>query len=547
MKSTGLMCLSGLLLVCGMAAGNQDSGFSGRASHPLFYTFDRCVACHNGLAAPRGGDASIGTDWQPSMMANASRDPYWHAAVRREVLDHPAVAAEIEDECSVCHMPMARTEAKAAGQKFGIFAHLPAGPGNSRADLLAADGVSCTACHQIQDKGLGQKDSYTGGFVIDVQLPVGQRSIFGPYVVDKGRTRVMQSSSDFEPRQASHVTGSEFCATCHTLYTHALGPDGKILGQLPEQVPYLEWRHSGYSPYRSCQSCHMPVVDGEMAISSVLGQPRNRLARHVFRAGNFFMPRIFARYRDQLAVNAQLQGLDAASRRTVEHLETEAARLAILSAKVEANKLLTEISIENLAGHKLPSAYPSRRAWIHFTVRDRQGQVVFESGALQPDGSISGNDNDSDASLYEPHYEEIDNSGKVQVYESVMADADGRPTTGLLTGLRYIKDNRLLPMGFDKTTAAEDIATQGDAQGDGNFTSGGDRIRYSVDLRQAADPFTVQVEIWYQPIGYRWAQNLRRQRAEETDRFVSYYESMAGASAVILARTAINIPQRTNP
>lgn len=235
-------------------------------------------------------------------------------------------------------------------------------------------------------------------------------------------------------------------------------------------------------------------------------------------------------------MTASLQELDAASRRTVEHLETDTARLAITSVAISPEKLVAEISIESLAGHKLPSAYPSRRVWVHFTVCDRQGDVIFESGAFRPDGSIRGNDNDADPGQYEPHYDEIDNPGKVQVYEAIMIDADGRPTTGLLTGLRYIKDNRLLPLGFDKATAPEDIATQGNARKDGSFGGGGDRIRYSVSLGKTADPCTVQAELWYQPISFRWAQNLRRQKAEETDRFVSFYDSMANASAVVLAR-----------
>ena len=81
----------------------------------LFVTADRCMGCHNGLVTPTGEDVSMGSDWRPSMMANSARDPYWQASVRRETIAHPEVAAAIQDECSACHMPMMRFEAKTAG------------------------------------------------------------------------------------------------------------------------------------------------------------------------------------------------------------------------------------------------------------------------------------------------------------------------------------------------------------------------------------------------------------------------------------------------
>ena len=62
------------------------------------------------------------------------------------------------------------------------------------------------------------------------------------------------------------------------------------------------------------------------------------------------------------------------------------------------------------------------------------GRVVFESGAVAPNGAIAGNDNDADAVGVEPHHTEIRASEQVQIYESMMGDAAGRPTTGLLTG-----------------------------------------------------------------------------------------------------------------
>jgi hypothetical protein len=188
-----------------------------------------------------------------------------------------------------------------------------------------------------------------------------------------------------------------------------------------------------------------------------------------------------------------------------------------------------------MAGHKLPTAYPSRRAWLHLTVVDANGRAVWESGALRPDGAIVGNDNDRDASLFEPHYAEISRPDQVQVYEPIMVDWRDRVTTGLLYGVRYVKDNRLLPRGFDKDSAEEDIAVQGRAAQDADFRGGGDRVRYLVDLEDAQGMFTVTAELWYQTIGYRWAHNFESHSAPEIERFVGYYDTMASGSAVLIA------------
>ena len=94
-------------------------------SEPHFRTSDRCFACHNGLLSPTGEDIS-------------SRDPYWQAGIRRETLDHPESKALIEDECSKCHMPMARYEAMLHGKEGTVFDHFPL---NDYTEL-AADGVS---------------------------------------------------------------------------------------------------------------------------------------------------------------------------------------------------------------------------------------------------------------------------------------------------------------------------------------------------------------------------------------------------------------------
>jgi hypothetical protein len=178
--------------------------------------------------------------------------------------------------------------------------------------------------------------------------------------------------------------------------------------------------------------------------------------------------------------------------------------------------------------------------WLHVLVSDANGAKVFESGALNADGSIQGNDNDADAARFEPHYREIQRADQVQIYESVLGDPNGRVTTALLSAVRYLKDNRLLPRGFDKSTATPEIAVLGDALEDPSFTDRGDDVLYRIDAGTARGPFAVTVELLYQPIGYRWAHNLEPYDAAEPQRFVGYFKSMQSDSAVILARARLN-------
>ncbi len=121
-----------------------------------------------------------------------------------------------------------------------------------------------------------------------------------------------------------------------------------------------------------------------------------------------------------------------------------------------------------------------------------------------------------------------------------MVDRNGQPTTGLLNALRYGKDNRLLPKGFDKNTADDEIAVVGPARNDPNFVGGGDTIHYSIPLGNAQGPFRLEVEMMFQPISYRWAHNLEKYDAMEPQRFVGYYNTMSAGSAVRLARAFVN-------
>jgi hypothetical protein len=300
-------------------------------------------------------------------------------------------------------------------------------------------------------------------------------------------------------------------------------------------VPYQEWLHSDFKATESCQSCHMPIVTQSTRIASVLGEARDAVSRHDFRGANFFMLGIFNRFRSDLAVVAQSAELDNAIARTKSFLQTTAATVALENVTLADGRLGADVVVRNLSGHKLPTAYPSRRVWLRVVVRDAAGRDVFVSGAVEPTGAIAGNDNDADATRFEPHYREIDSPDKVQIYEPILGTPTGAVTTGLLSATVYLKDNRIAPRGFDKATAPADVAVHGEARADPDFVGGQDRVRYRIDVTNAIRPFTIDAEVWYQSIGFRWAQNLRGYTAAEVQRFVRYYEQMAPASAIRLA------------
>ena len=533
------ICVIAVLTASNAVAARRDRNSPHESA--FFVTSDRCIACHSTLSTAGGEDISIGYDWRSTIMANSGRDPYWHAAVRREVTDHPIAQTAIEDKCSTCHMPMMRFDAAAAGGNGQVFANIaPNGPAHRE----AFDGVSCTVCHQIEAANLGTHASLDGGFEIDKTKALGERTIFGPNSVDAGRQSVMRSATQYVPNEGQHIQQSELCATCHTLYTTVLDEAGQTIGELPEQVPYQEWSHSDYRSTRSCQSCHMPVVAEETPFTSILGQPRPHFSQHTFRGGNAFILGILNKHRGELGVIALPQELDTAVRETKDYLKTS-ARLSIDSASRKGNVLDIDVGIASQSGHKLPTAYPARRVWLHVTVKDAAGAVVFESGAWRPNGSIVGNDNDVDGTKCEPHYTEITSPEQVQIYESVMVDPNGQVTTGLLRGMRYIKDNRLLPRGFDKTTADPEVAVHGGALEDQDFVGGGDHVRYRVDVgRRPAGALHVQADLVYQSIGFRWAENLKAYDTPETNRFVGYYAESVVDSVMPLASAAVTVPAR---
>jgi hypothetical protein len=511
------------------------------ASHPdakdEFHTADRCVACHNGLKTPGGEDISIGLQWRASVMANSARDPYWQGSVRRESIDHPESSAAVQDECANCHMMEQHLIDKSENRETEVFSRLPL-RAKHKNDRFAEDGVSCSVCHQIETTGLRTDQAFNGNVVVAGASDKNNRFEYGPFIVDAGHKRIMQSSTKgFVPQAGPQVRDAALCGSCHTLFTVARGPGGKPLGQFPEQMPYLEWQHSDYNNKQTCQDCHMPQVADAVPVTALYGPKRVGMHRHVFIGGNFLLQDMLNQHRDELDVAALPDQLQDAANRTRGFLSSQSAHVDLLEARKSTNEFSFVVKVQNLTGHKLPTAYPSRRAWLHITVNDNSGRTVFESGALNPNGSIVGNDNDADPLKYEPHYSEITQPDQVEIFEPILGDSQGHVTTGLLNATGYLKDNRILPSGFDKATADKNIAVVGSAHDDPAFTGGVASVRFTIKS-PATGPYQVKAELWYQPIGFRWAHNLEPYKAAEPQRFVSYYEADSRKTAIILAEAS---------
>lgn len=507
----------------------QAAKFSGQSLPTertnLFAGSGLCAVCHTAMTDSAGANVSIDIAWRTTMMANSARDPYFQASVRGEILSNPSLQGVIEDTCSKCHTPMARFTVNAAGDKGKLFDDGFLNANNSQ-HTLALDGVSCTLCHQIRAENLGQPSSFDAGFVIDTSTPPGNRLVYGPFSITDAQATVMKASSGFTPTQGPQIKQAELCATCHTLYTPYVDDSGKVVGQFPEQMPYLEWQNSTYNGKQVCQDCHMPLAQGGVKLSVTGGDPRSPFFQHTFVGGNTYVINILRMFGADLGVTASSDQFDAKLASMNDYYATRVATLSLDHTTLNGTKLSTDVIVKNLAGHKFPTGFPSRRAWLHVTVRDADGRVIFESGAVKPDGMIVGNANDSDPTNFEPYFSEITSSDQVQIYEAIMGDTDGKVTTTLLRGAAYLKDDRLLPLGFDKAKAVKDIQVVGDAAGAKDFVGGSDTVHYVVDLGAAKGPFTLTAELLYQSIGYRWAQNLKQYNSPETARFLGYYASV---------------------
>ncbi|MBE0686332.1 MAG: hypothetical protein IH585_10055 [Anaerolineaceae bacterium] len=506
----------------------------------LFKPSSNCSACHQGMKDTLGNDVAINTEWQSSVMANAARDPYYLASVRMETKESPQFAEAIEEKCAICHAPMARLSNDATGESTILLGMQGILAAQHPLYDLAVDGVSCTVCHQIPEN---PADDYrhSSDLAIDLDLSASERFIYGAFPISEQNVNIMKSASGYSAVQSEHVRESAVCATCHELYLNYIKEDSSLSSGdelFYEQTPYSEWLVSDFADESSCQDCHMPSAEGAAPISNIT--PENLyepFARHTFTGGNVFMLNLFGEFSEELGFPGSIAALDQHNARTEDSLQNQTASLAVSALELTDDTLSFEVAIDVLTGHKFPTSFPSRRTWLHVTVSDAQGKVIFESGGYEETGEILGNANDENPEVFEPHYELISAPDQVQIYEPIMKNVAGEVTTFQMLATGYLKDNRLLPSGFDKQNPPPVSSVIGEAMQDSSFTGGSDSITYQIQTEGASGPFTVQVELLYQSVSYRWALNVLESQTEESQTFGRMLEQTKNIPVVIASQT----------
>ncbi len=503
----------------------------------FFATSSKCNNCHafdsTGRASvdSQGNDVNVVDDWRASMMANSARDPFWRAKVSHEVLVNPSHKVDIETTCTTCHAPLGHYRAVLNGAEHYLIDDM-------LQDTFGLDGVSCGACHHQSDEMIGQLNS--GNLNFDTS-----RVIYGPYLFPFEQP--MEVFVGYKPVWSEHINDAGLCASCHTLIVKSLDLEGNPTGNsYVEQATYHEWLNSDYNTMDvSCQSCHVPRLDEKIIIARSIGPVTGRepYGLHEFAGANTFMLNLMKENKEALGIPATDANFDSTLTYTYEMLQQKTLQLDLQMDSLGSDTAYFSMTLLNRAGHKFPSGYPSRRAFIEFVVLAENGDTLFQSGVLDNTYEVKGMD-----SHYEPHYDIIRSPDQVQIYELVNGDVEGQFSTVLERGFQALKDNRLPPLGFTRNHPVYDTTQiAGRALDDADFNqldgqegSGGDRIRYHIPLGDyAGGTISVSARVLYQSLPPKWMAEMFATSTPEIETFREMYDK-ADQSAVEIANRSLD-------
>ncbi|TNE54880.1 MAG: hypothetical protein EP344_13910 [Bacteroidetes bacterium] len=510
-------------------------------SNILFPTSRTCSGCHGldstglALVTSSGQDVNIYDDWRSTMMANSARDPFWRAKVTHEILVNPSHSLELQDKCTSCHAPAGHYQAKLKRKQTHYTLY------EMYADTLGLDGVTCQACHAQAPNQLGSLHS--GELYFDTNYI---RVAYGPY--DVPFVPPMRDFVGITPLYGAHMGDAGLCAGCHTLITNTVDLSGAFTGgTFIEQATYHEWLNSRYDDDHgniTCQGCHIPQLLDEIIISANYQflTPQFPFGVHELAGANVTMLELMKANLDKLGIPATEAQFDSTIAATLRMLQQKTLDLELVPRILDGDTAYFDLKLVNKAGHKFPSGYPARRAWVEFEVKNASGETVFHSGRYDPEFRIQ----DEDAN-FEPHYDVINHPEQVQIYEMVPGDVAGNFTNVLERGAFPLKDNRLVPQGFlrsdpvyDTTQIIGRAGTDADFNLDGSGTegSGSDVLHFHIPINGYTGTFSVSAKIWYQSLPPKWMDPMFAVSTPEIDSFRVMFDA-ADRSPVLIGTVSL--------
>jgi hypothetical protein len=412
-----------------------------------------CTGCHGNYDSR--GNVEPGPTWQGAMMAQATRDPLFWAAL--DVANHDV--PDVGDFCLRCHAPGAWLAGRSAppggsADGCGLLGNLDEQNGDF-------DGVTCHVCHRMEPNASppdGQQSVYSENaqYWLDDGTCGGQGEPcrFGPY----DYTLPGMTAAPHVWSYSTYTTSSQLCGTCHNVTNpgHHLLVDGVDAGiPFPIERTHREWEQSDYADggaeATSCQGCHMPQATLSPVWASIfqLNDHTGDLAIHEFAGGNAWIP-------DVLRTEYPALGIDSSLAATADFARAMLASAASVTVDVPSSlrpgdDLTAHVSVTNLSGHKLPTGYPEgRRMWLDVVARDGNGALVFESGAYDDATGV------------------LTRDAQVKVYEAKQGVWNGLTSTCETEDLgaevfHFVQndcvalDNRIPPEGF---TGGADLETR---------------------------------------------------------------------------------------
>jgi hypothetical protein len=247
-------------------------------------------------------------------------------------------------------------------------------------------------------------------------------------------------------------------------------------------------------------------------------------SRHEFLGMNAFVLEFFKQFNQLLGVRlgdymtGTSDALQVVQNNLLRQASTKSATVSV-DRKDEANAIVANVRVQNLAGHRFPSGVGFRRLFIEVVAKNGN-DVIWSSGQTNADGVIVDRRTGKplpteffEGGKYQKHHQTIAAEDEVQIYEELTLNAEKQFTTSFIRRDHELKDNRLLPLGWKPNGPQPNVmpnffleAThpKGDAEHDPDYEDGkgGDTVTYRIHLPAGVDPskVTVTATLWSQTI-----------------------------------------------